>query len=51
MASIKTQGSFANNVQTTEQKQLKKYKITITIVAVVLILVVGMTAISDGKEH
>ena len=50
MASLKPQGSFANNVKKTEQKQLKKYKITITIVAVVLILVVGITAISTFRK-
>lgn len=50
MASLKPQGSFANNVKKTEQKQLKKYKITITIVAVVLILAVGITAISTFRK-
>ena len=50
MASLKPQGSFANNVKKTEQKQLKKYKITITIVAVVLILAVGITAISNFRK-
>lgn len=50
MASLKLQGSFANNVKKTDQKQLKKYKITITIVAVVLILAVGITAISTFRR-
>ncbi len=41
-----TQGSFIGNVKKSEQKQLKKYKITLTIVAVVLIFAIGITAIS-----
>lgn len=44
------QGSFARNVKNNDSKQLKKYKITITIVAVVLILVVGITAISALRK-
>lgn len=40
-----TQGSFVGNVKKSEQKQLEKYKITLTIVAVVLILAIGITAI------
>ena len=51
MASLKPQGSFANSVRKTEQKQLKKYKITITIVAVVLIITVGITAISAFRRN
>lgn len=44
------QGSFIGNVKNNDRKQLKLYKITITIVAVVLILVVGMTAISAFRR-
>lgn len=46
MAGIKPQGSFIGNVNKTEQKQLKKFKIILIIVAVVLILAFGITAIS-----
>lgn len=46
MASIKPQGSFIGNVNKTEQKQLKKFKIILIIVAVVLIIAIGIAAIS-----
>lgn len=44
------QGRFIGNVKNNDRKQLKKYKITITIVAVVLILSVGITAISVFRK-
>ena len=50
MASLKPQESFANSVKKTEQKQLKKYKITIIIVAVVLIIAVGIVAINAFRR-
>lgn len=45
-----TQGSFIGNVKNNDQKQLKLYKITIIIVAVVLILAIGITAINAFRR-
>ena len=46
MAGLKPQESFIGNINKTEQKQMKKFKITFIIVAVVLVVSIGITAIN-----
>ena len=45
------QGSFTGNINKSERKQLKKIRITLTIVAVVLIFIIGITAIGFANRN